>query len=500
MSEIWKQWEGQVIDEQFPLLRYLGGSERCAVFLTERHEGELLVKAAIKLIPATPENGELRLSRWRLAAELSHPNLIPVYEMGHFDLGGVHHVYVVMEYAEENLAQILSSRALTDAEARPMLASVLDVLAYLHGKGFVHGHMKPANIMASGDELKVSSDGLRRAGESLDGLDYPDAYGAPENAPGILSVSQQSSPAGDVWSLGMTLVETLTQNLPVVRTAEQQDPLVAQTLQEPFLDIARHCLLRHPEGRWTVAQIAARLEGRVPLPQVRTIPLKVRTPVPVPQPVARPSMPPANRRSYTAPIAIGFVLFLVAILTGARLLHRNPNAPQVPAATVEQPLAPPAPSHAPPSPQVHPNNAYSSSIVEEERSTKAPAAVPAMIHPETIHEEETEAVAKLPVGSVVRGEVIHQATPEVLQSARDTIRGTVRVSVKVNVDRSGNVEDAELESHGPSKYFARAALAAAQNWKFEPPKVGGRAVLSNWTLQFEFSRYDTTVVPTQELP
>jgi len=52
--------------------------------------------------------------------------------------------------------------------------------------------------------------------------------------------------------------------------------------------------------------------------------------------------------------------------------------------------------------------------------------------------------------------------PEVLQSAINTIRGTVKVRVKVNVDQSGTVEDAELESRGPSKYFARAALEAAQ--------------------------------------
>jgi hypothetical protein len=59
MSDTWKQWEGQIIDEKFPLLRYLGGSEPCAVFLTERQEGEGLVRAAIKLIPTASENGEL---------------------------------------------------------------------------------------------------------------------------------------------------------------------------------------------------------------------------------------------------------------------------------------------------------------------------------------------------------------------------------------------------------------------------------------------------------
>jgi TonB family protein len=139
-------------------------------------------------------------------------------------------------------------------------------------------------------------------------------------------------------------------------------------------------------------------------------------------------------------------------------------------------------------------------VAAEEQSSKGPVPVPASIHPETIHEEETSTVAKLPAGALVHGEVAYQVMPEVLQSARDTIRGTVKVSVKVKVDRSGNVEDAELGSPGPSRYFARAALQAAQLWKFKPPSVGSQGILSSWTLQFEFSRDETTVVPMQEMP
>jgi TonB family protein len=492
MSDTWKKWEGQIVNGKFPLLRYLGGSEHCAVFLTERHEGELLVTAAIKLIPADPENGELQLTRWQQAAELSHPHLIPLYEMGRFEFGGVPFVYVVMECAEENLAQVLPGRALKPAEARAMLESVLDVLAYLHRKGFVHGHIRPANIMASGDQLKVSSDGLRRSGESVDDSAYRTAYDPPEIASGAISESQTISPAGDVWSLGMTLVETLTQNLPVVRTAEKQDLLLPQSLQDPFLDIAHHCLRRQPHGRWTVAQIAARLEGRGAMPQVQT-------PLPAPQPIARPSGPLAKRRSYAVPIAVGFALVLAAILVGPRLLRRHTDAPQAPAATGEQPIVPPPPKQVP-SPEARSTKAEKSRVAEEERSPKAPVAVPALIHPETLHEEETNTVARFPAGAPAHGEVAHEVMPEVLQSARNSIRGTVKVRVKVNVDRSGNVEDAELESRGPSKYFARAALEAAQLWKFKPPKIGGRGVLSSWTLQFEFTRDQTTVVPIQEMP
>ena len=68
------------------------------------------------------------------------------------------------------------------------------------------------------------------------------------------------SPASDVWSLGMTLVEALTQSPPVWKEAEQAEPVLPETLPEPFFDIASHCLRRNPHRRWTVAEIAARLQ------------------------------------------------------------------------------------------------------------------------------------------------------------------------------------------------------------------------------------------------
>jgi TonB family protein len=500
MSDLWKRWEGQLVDGKFPLLRYLGGSENCAVFLTERFKGEGLVKAAIKVISAAPEDSELQLSRWQEASKLPHPHLIPLHEIGRFELDSASLAYVVMECAEENLAQILPGRPLTPAEARAMLESVLDALAYIHGKGFVHGHIKPANIMASGDQLKVSSDGLRGEGGSPDGFGHQAPYDAPEYASGILPMSQSMSPAGDVWSLGMTLVETLTQSLPVVRISEQQDPLLPRTLPEPFLEIARHCLLRDPQSRWTVAQIAARLEGRAPMSRGRTVLPEIHTPETASQPIVPKSRRAAKHLTPAVSIAVGFVLFMAAILVAPKLLRHRAEPPAVSAVANAQPPVPLTPKQVIQPSQKPPNDAHETNFSKEEHSFKAPVPMPALAHPDTAHDEETNMVARFPVGSAIRGEVAHQAMPEVLQSARNSIRGTVRVSIGVDVDRSGNVEDAKLESRGPSKYFARAALEAAQGWKFKPPTAGGRGVLSSWTLQFEFTRAKTSVVPIQELP
>src|SRR5580704_14565761 len=207
MTEDSKQWEGQIVDRIFPLRQYLGGSDHSAVFLTEYGSGEPQ-KAAIKLFAAEAATAELQLSNWEFAGQLSHANLLRLFRSGRCRLGDNDLLYLVMEYAEEDLSQILPQRALTPEETRDMLSPVLDALEYLHGRGFVHGDLKPANILATGDHLKLSSDASSRIGASLSVLGRDGAYDPPEASGGMLT------PAADVWSLGMTLVEVLTQHLP----------------------------------------------------------------------------------------------------------------------------------------------------------------------------------------------------------------------------------------------------------------------------------------------
>ncbi|MFI5107512.1 MAG: serine/threonine protein kinase [Terriglobales bacterium] len=440
MSEAWKQWEGQSVNGKFRLRQYLGGSDHSAVFLTELGEQEPQ-RAAIKLISAHPENAELQLSRWELAAKLSHPHLMRLLQMGRCQLAKMGLLYVVMEYAEETLSQILRHRPLTPAESQDMLAPLLDVLAYVHGKGLVHGRMKPANIMAIDDQLKISSDGLCGVGESSGSLGKPSVYDPPETASGGIS------PAADIWSLGMTVVEVLTQRLPVWEQSKQAEPVLPETLPAPFFEIARHCLCRDPQRRWTVADIAARLQ---PTPLV-----------PHKQVTTRPPKRLAKWR-YVVPLAAAG-LALAAMLVAPRLLKRHPEAP--------------------------------SSAFEQSRVQQEPVQGPGT--PET---EQPGAVAKTPTDGLVQGAVVSKVLPDVPQRARDTIRGTVRVGVRVAVDPSGNVVGATFDSPGPSKYFADLALQAARRWKFVPTKVDGRNISSEWILRFEFERTETKVLPARAAP
>jgi len=230
------QWEGKIVDDVYPLLEHLGGNDTGGVFRTE-HEGQ---PAAIRVVTAVGPSAEQRVWHWRLAAKAKHPNLVEIYKAGRAQLDGIFIAYVVMEFAEENLGQVLPERPLTTEEARAMLGPAVDALAFLHGDGFVHGALKPGNIMAVQDCLKLSSDSLRRIEDSND-LPLPQgSYRAPELAPG-----EKLSQAADIWALGVTLVESLTQQPPVLSESE---PLLPDGIEQPFLDVVRHCLRLFPKS------------------------------------------------------------------------------------------------------------------------------------------------------------------------------------------------------------------------------------------------------------
>src|ERR1700722_7621189 len=314
MTEAATKQIDQVVDGKFRLGQLVGRTERSAVFLTD-YNGQPVKKAAIKLIPADSVDAPSQLARWKHAAKLSHPHLVRILEMGRCELDHTDMLYVVMEYAEENLALVIKRRPLTPEEARDLLSPVVDALAYVHAQGFVHCRLKPSNIMADDDLLKISSDGLCRIGESGGSPGKPGAYDPPEAAGGRIS------PAGDVWSLGMTLTESLTQRLPMWEKTNQAEPSLPSNLQLEILDLARHCLRRDPQMRWTVADIASRLQpNSSPPPQ---------------------KIPPNPQPSFANPRAIGGVVLagvaLAAILgglfLGPRLFKRPSQNQPVPAAT-----------------------------------------------------------------------------------------------------------------------------------------------------------------------
>ena len=500
MTEAATKRVGQVIDGKFRLGEFVGGDEGSSVFLTDYHSPDVR-KAAIKLVPADATEAEGLLARWRHAAKLSHPHMIRLLDMGRGELDGAALLYVVMEYAEENLASVIARRPLAPDEARAILGPVVDALAYVHANGFVHCRIKPANIMAENDLLKISSDGLCRIGEFSGSVGKPGAYDPPEAAGGRIS------PAGDVWSLGMTLVEALTQRLPVWERTNQAEPALPSNLPAEFLDLARHCLRRDPQLRWSVADISARLLPNAPTPPK--------------QPTRGVQYSLAQRRFVGTAAPIG--LALLAILAAVRIFHHPSQTDPARAATTAQSVVQPAvqpkvqpkpekkpvlaeaaaPAAKPTQPIAQPPASQPVKRSAEQPSPKS-AAASAPILPSVPARTKIEApaqpIATAPSSGVVRGKVVQQFLPDASQKARATIRGTVRVSVRVHVDESGHVTAAAFDLPGPSQYFAERALEASKRWSFAPAKMEGRSVPSEWVLRFEIDPKTSNVYPAQTAP
>ena len=483
MSETWKQWQGRTVAGRFPLQNYLGGSDHSAVFVTRaRCDAGDSEDVAIKLIAADIPEAEKQLLRWTEARALSHPNLLRVFDAGRCDLDGTALLYVVEEYAEENLSQILPERALTAEETRGMLAPILSALQYVHDQGFVHGHIQPTNILAIGDQVKLSSDGLVAAGDGSHSAMTISAYDPPEAAMGAAST------AGDVWQLGMTLVEALTQRLPVWDRARLSAPEVPTAVPEPFREIAEHCLQVEAEKRWTIAEIIARLgSARVGQARLESGGLEsprsgaersdaaqpmlaaTRSEKTVSVPAISGERKAAAKWPYMvglgAALAIGF--FLIVRL-------RPSSSPAETRSTQDQRAAESTqPAQAPAHPESKPMPATPGKGKGEGTT------------PEAGGHEKAFATADL-------SEVVLRVMPQVSPSARRTIQGRIRVRVNVEVDAAGNVTKAELESAGPSKYFSRLALEAARNWKFSPARASESGIRKG-TLQFAFSRARTEI-------
>jgi TonB family protein len=451
-TEAWKTWEGRTVDGKFPLRRWLGGSDHSAVFLTDLGGSQ---KAVIKLIAASL-NADRQLSRWAIAAKLSHPHLIRLFEMGRCRFDGTPLLYLVMEYAEEDLSQIIPQRPLTPAEVGDMLPPVLETLSYLHSKGLVHSRIRPSNILAVADQLKLSTDGVSSRGESDEKPTSLTIYDAPEVASGEIF------PAIDVWSLGVTLVVALTQNPPAIRSreqakeqTEQKDPVVPETVPEPFRSIARESLHRQVKQRCTIADIKAWRPPQQP------------TPVPV---AAPESTTKSSRFRWRIAVPVALALVAVVVIVGQKLLAPHDVSPAAQPATQPEPA--------------------------QSEHSKPAAVVPADVPhsaapiPQPVNDQK--------IGSVTESDGIHQVIPDVPRSASNTITGRIKVKVRVEVDASGKVTNATLTTPGPSKYFANLALNAAKKWEFAPPQSNGQPTASTWTLLFEFSKTSTKAFPSRE--
>ena len=258
------------------------------------------------------------------AAQLSHPNIVPVYSAG--DDGGV--AWLAMALVDgETLAERLARAPRPGVdEARRILVETADALAYAHARGVVHRDVKPENILLDRDTGRavVTDFGIARAAEDdarLTGtgvtLGTP-AYMSPEQAMGEGEVDGRA----DQYALGVVGYQLLTGTLPFQATnatgmlmkhvGEAPRPVRERAPGVPpaLAYAVERALAKKPADRWPDAgafRDALRAETATAGAAVRPTPAPPPRPPLAPVPGAAPVLPPwMPPRVPAAPAAVPF--------------------------------------------------------------------------------------------------------------------------------------------------------------------------------------------------
>ena len=257
---------GTVLGGRYRLLELLGQGGMATIY--RARDAQLERDVAVKVL--RPEYGRDPdfFARFRQeaqsAASLNHPGVVAVYDYGTDTVGP----FIVMELVDgEDLASIVKrSGALPPRQAARLASQAARAIAAAHERGFVHRDIKPGNVLVTREgRVKVADFGIARAlaetALTLPGTTLGSVhYFSPEQARG-----EMTSPASDIYSLGIVLFELLTGHRPwtgdsaaAIATARLTAPVPSPSAIRagvpPILEaITRKAMTLEPEGRFNSA-------------------------------------------------------------------------------------------------------------------------------------------------------------------------------------------------------------------------------------------------------
>jgi WD40 repeat protein/tRNA A-37 threonylcarbamoyl transferase component Bud32 len=209
------------------------------------------------------------------AANLRHPGIVPIYEVGVHD--GQH--YYSMEYVEgRDLSQIVHGNPLVAAKAAAYVRDMAEIVEYSHREGVLHRDLKPANVLIdANDRVRITDFGLaKRVGSDADLTTTGQVIGTPKYMSPEQAAAQHAliGPASDVYALGSILYELLTGRAPfrsdsaidILRQIQEDDPIRPQLLNarlpKDLETICLKCLEKEPRRRYASANDLADELGR----------------------------------------------------------------------------------------------------------------------------------------------------------------------------------------------------------------------------------------------
>ena len=257
--------------------RELGRGGMAVVYLANdlKHRRRVAIKV-LKPELSQSLGTERFLREIEIAAQLTHPHILPLHDSGEAD--GL--LYYVMPYVEgESLRDRLKrEKQLPLDDAVHIVGDVADALRYAHSLGVIHRDIKPENILLVAGRAVVSDFGIARAIDAA-GTERLTETGLALGTPAYMSPEQSSGDRandgrGDIYSLGCVAYEMLGGEPPFTGPSPQAvmarhsvDPVphlrtLRQTVSEPLEKVVERALAKSPADRFATAAQFAEAFGR----------------------------------------------------------------------------------------------------------------------------------------------------------------------------------------------------------------------------------------------
>jgi serine/threonine-protein kinase len=251
--------------DRYRIERELGSGGMATVYLAEdlKHQRRVALKILHPEL-AMSLGAERFLREIRIAARLTHPNILPLFDSGGVG-GSSEFLYYTMPYLTgESLRDRLSrEKQLPIDDAVRIAAEVAEALGYAHTQGVVHRDVKPENVLFQARHALVADFGIAHAVSEAGGGRLTEtglavgtpAYMAPEQAAGDRDIDARS----DIYALGCVLYEMLSGDPPFVASTVQAMLVRKAVERAPSVSTARETVPPHVEA--AIARALARVPG-----------------------------------------------------------------------------------------------------------------------------------------------------------------------------------------------------------------------------------------------
>ncbi|HXV86704.1 MAG TPA: serine/threonine-protein kinase [Gemmatimonadales bacterium] len=254
---------------RYQIERELGQGGMATVYLARdlRHERHVALKVLKPELAATLGSDRF-LREIRIAANLTHPHILPLHDSGEAD----GFLFYVMPYIEgESLrARLAREGELPVHDAARILKEVVDALAHAHTRGVVHRDIKPDNVLIAGRHALVTDFGVAKAVSEATGRDKLTTAGVALGTPNYMAPEQAAGDPhidtrADIYAVGAMGYELLAGRPPftgpsvqAVLAAHVTEAPRAVTEHRPAVPaslaaVIMRCLEKKPADRWQTA-------------------------------------------------------------------------------------------------------------------------------------------------------------------------------------------------------------------------------------------------------